>query len=563
MPTVRSTSRSRSSPVDSHRASRVRSRTSAIAAGWRGTTDGNFSYDASIRYGSNEVDYRLFNTINPSYGIDSPTDFKPGRLQNEELQAQLDFSNEFDLGWESPLVFAYGLSYMDETYNVHQSDDVASYAPGPHALQDPYGFCERDANGGFTGAPTTVAGGGEFTQSIGGVAAVAGNTIADLDCSNPDDPVFGVVGVGSNGFPGYSPEFSDEYNRDSYAVYGDLSADITENFFLQAAIRFEDYSDFGDETVGKIAARWRLTDSFALRGSVGTGFRAPTPGQQGTTNVSTRLPNGFPVATGLFPAESNVAQALGASPLRAETSTSYTLGLTWETDMLSLTVDFYSIDIDDRFNAVSTLDVSSDPDGDPDAYARYLALVAAGVTGAESIGGVNYFQNAFDSNTSGFDIVASMPFEFGSSDATLQFAMNYNENSLESDASDFLNPEAQFDFENADPNLRFNVSWFQNIGNFSFLARGRYFGESENSDNTDPLSIQEYGSTFFVDLEGSYRLGDNWTFAVGAFNVFDEYPDPVDRVASDNDFCCGRTYASTSLVPWQGGYYYGRIQVGF
>jgi iron complex outermembrane receptor protein len=535
-----------------------------IAGGWRGTTANNFSYDASIRYGSNEVDYRLFNTVNPSYGIDSPTDFKPGRLQNEELQVQLDLSNEFDLGWESPLVFAYGLSYMDETYNVHQSSDVASYAPGPHAVADPYGFCARDANGDFTGAPTTVAGTGEFTQSLGGQAAVAGNTIAGLDCSNTGDPVFNVVGVGSNGFPGYSPEFSEEYNRDSYAVYGDLSADITESFFLQAAVRFEDYSDFGNETVGKIAARWRLTDAFALRGSVGTGFRAPTPGQQGTTNVSTRLPNGFPVATGLFPPGGTVAQALGANALRPETSTSYTLGATFEGERLSVTVDFYNIDIDDRFNAISTRDVSTDPTSG-EAYDNYIALRDAGVVGAESIGGVNYFQNAFDSRTRGVDVVASFPFEMGSSDATLQFAMNYNENEFRSDPSDFLNIEEQLDFENADPNLRFNASWFQNIGNFSIMGRVRYFGESTNYDQSSGVIVgqQDFDATFFVDLEGSYRLGENWTFTLGAFNVFDEYPDQLDRVASDNDQCCGRTYSSASIVPWQGGYYYGRIQVGF
>ena len=151
---------------------------------------------------------------------------------------------------------------------------------------------------------------------------------------------------------------------------------------------------------------------------------------------------------------------------------------------------------------------------------------------------------------------------FGSS-TNVQFAFNYNESSLESDASDFLNPEAQFDFENADPNVRWNLTATHTTGNWTFLGRGRFFGESENSDNTDPLSIQEYGATFFVDLEASYQLGDNWTFSVGAFNLLDEYPDQVDRIASDNDFCCGRTYNSGSVVPWQGGYYYGRIQVGF
>ena len=435
-----------------------------VAGGFRGETDNAFAYDVSLRYGSNEIDYRLFNTINPSYGVDSPTDFQPGALQNEELQFQIDLSNEFDVGMASDLVFAYGVSYMDETYNVHQSTDLASYDDGPHALSDPYGFC----NGGV---PSTVAGGGVFTQSIGGQAAVAGNTIADLDCANPDDPVFNVVGVGSNGFPGYSPAFSEEYARDSYAVYADVSVDVTDNFFIQGAVRYEDYSDFGDETVGKIAARYLVNDNFSIRGSVGTGFRAPTPGQQGTTNVSTRLPNGFPVATGLFPASGIVAQALGATPLRAETSTSYTLGFTADLDALSLTVDFYNIEIDDRFNAISTLDVSTDPTSGDD-YLNYLALVAAGVVGAESIGGVFYFTNAFDSKTTGVDVVASYPFSWDNGqDTTVQLAFNYNESSLESDASAFLNAEERFDFENADPNTRWNATAFHTIGDLSLMAR--------------------------------------------------------------------------------------------
>lgn len=533
-----------------------------VAGGLRGGSE-SFAWDVSARYGSNEIDYRLFNTINPSYGVDSPTDFRPGALQNEEMQLQADFSNEFDIGWESPLVFAYGVSYMDETYNVHQSKDLASYDDGPHALQDPYGFCERDpVTGAFTGAPTAVAGTGEYTQSIGGQVAVAGAAIPGLDCSNPDDAVFNVVGVGSNGFPGYSPEFSEEYNRDSYAVYGDVSGDITENFFVQAAVRFEDYSDFGNETVGKIAARWRMSDAFAIRGSVGTGFRAPTPGQQGTTNVSTRLPNGFPVATGLFPASGPVAQALGATPLRPETSTSFTLGFTAETDRLSLTVDFYQIDIDDRFNSISTLDVSTDPTSGS-AYDNYLALVAAGVVGAESIGGVFYFTNAFDSKTTGVDVVASYPIEWSNgSDTTLTFAMNYNKNSLESDASAFLNAEERFDFENFDPNVRWNLTAVHSMGDWSFMGRVRYFGESENSNNNgNPLNFQTLDATTFVDLEANWQLNDNWRFTLGAQNIFDEYPPATAREIGD--FCCGRTYLSGTVVPWQGGYYYGRIGVSF
>ena len=163
-----------------------------------------------------------------------------------------------------------------------------------------------------------------------------------------------VVGVGSNGFPGYSPEFSGEYTRDSFGLYAELGLDLTEDFFVQAAVRYEDYSDFGAETVYKIAAKYDLSDSFGVRGSFNTGFRAPTPGQQGTTNVSTRLPAGVPVASGLFPASSAVASALGASPLRPETSDNFSFGVTGSLGDVDFTLDYYSIELVDYFAAIST-----------------------------------------------------------------------------------------------------------------------------------------------------------------------------------------------------------------
>jgi iron complex outermembrane receptor protein len=517
----------------------------SAAGGIRGENGNGFAWDASVRYGSNEIDYRLFNTINPSMGPDSPTDFKPGRLQNEELQFQLDFSNEFDAGTASPVVFAYGLSWMDETYNVHESSDVASYIDGPYALPDPWDLCNDD------GTPTD-----------------AGAAIASLDCADSGDPVYQVVGVGANGFPGFSPDFSGEYNRDSYAVYGDLSTDVTDRLFLQAAVRYEDYSDFGDELVGKVAARFRLNDQFALRGSYGTGFRAPTPGQQGTTNVSTRLPNGFPVATGLFPASGDVAQALGATPLKAETSTSFTLGLTADIENLTVTIDYYNIDVDDRFAAISTRDVSTDPTSG-EAYENYLALAAAGVVGAESIGGVFYFTNAYDSNTKGVDVVLSYPLEWNNGQSTnIQWAMNWNESKLTSDASDFLNEEDAYDFANYDPNIRWNFTAMHDFNEqFSLTGRVRYYGESHNSDRNSSvlpaLFIQTHSATTYIDLEANYRINDNWRLTVGGRNIMDEYPDREDRIASDNDNCCGRTYRSGGVLPWQGGYWYGRVTVDF
>ena len=523
----------------------------SFALGGRGETAGGLNYDVSYRYGFNEISYTLFNTINPSMGPDSPTSFRPGDLSNEEMQIQADFSKDFDMGLFSPMTVAFGASYMEETYEVTQSSQEASYIAGPYANPDPFGFC------------TATDGTGVATAA--GAAVIANGST--LDCSDANDPAFQAVGVGSNGFPGYSPAFSDDYDRDSFAVYLDLSADVTENLFLQGAVRYEDYSDFGNETVGKVAARYRLSEKFAIRGSLGTGFRAPTPGQQGTTNVSTRLPNGFPVATGLFPAGGAVAQALGASPLKAETSTNMTFGFTADLEDITLTVDFYKIEIEDRFNAISTRDVSSTAAVGTDARNNFEALQAAGVAGANTIGGVFYFTNAFDTDTNGVDIVASMPIEWDNGmNTNLTASVNYNEQNIQGDASAFFNIESQYDFENAFPNWRSVVTanhYFNNA--LSMMVRASYYGEETNSDRSGATfsGFQTFKPVVFWDLEGTYRFNENFALSLGGRNIFDEYPDEIDRVRGDNDQCCGRKYSSATFVPWQGGYYYARLRADF
>lgn len=513
----------------------------SLVSGIKGEFTDTLSYDFSARYGFDEISYTLKNTINPSLGELSPTSFKPGDLSNEEIQLQADFVVDIS----DTMAMSFGASYMEETYDVQQGE-FASYTAGPYAVADPYGFCNDDGT-------ATAAG-----------MAVINNNNSTLNCADPDDPVFQVVGVGSNGFPGYSPEFSDVYERDSFALYVDVEKDVTDTLLLKGALRYEDYSDFDSELSGQVAAQYDVTDTFGLRGSIGTGFRAPTPGQQGTTNVSTRLPNGQPVATGLFPASGTIAQALGATDLEPETSTNFTFGMTGEMGPVSWTLDFYRIEIENRTYAISTLDVSADPDAG-DAFDNYLALVGAGVAGAETIGGVFYFTSAFDTVTSGIDFVATMPLEWGNGGLTdLSFSMNFNETEFDSDPSDFLNAEDQFDFENENPEWRSVLTARHTMDAFSFLVRANFFGGYEDANNSGPdgaLEIQEYDPLVMFDLEGSYRFNESLSLTVGGRNIFDEYPDEADE--DINDYCCGRIYSSNSIVPWQGGYYFARLNYDF
>ena len=509
----------------------------SLLGGIRGSFDNGLNYDLSGRTGESEIRYTLSNTINPSQGRASQKSFRPGDLINSETQFQADFNYELLSDSSRPVLLAFGTSYMDESYEVVQGE-LNSYVAGPHATPDPFGFC--------SGSAPTAAGAGVIAN---------GST---LNCADSSDPVYQVVGVGSNGFPGYSPQFSEKYERSSVAMYADVSADVTDNLFLQAAVRYEDYDDFDAETVVKFAGLYRLTDQFAVRGSVGTGFRAPTPGQQGTINVSTRLPNGFPVATGLFPAGGPVAQALGASALKAETSTNYTLGFTANVGQLDLTVDYYKINLDDATNAISTRDVSTDPTSGS-AYANYLLLDAAGVAGANSIGGVLYFANGYDISSEGVDIVASYPLDFNSAGTTnLSMALNYTKKAFESDPSDYLNEEARFDFVNFNPNWRGVFTAMHDVNDLRLVARASYWGESENA-NSGTSRRQTQDATWFVDLEAQYQINDTFRIAAGGRNLFDEYP----VKGNVGDTCCGRIYESGTVIDWNGSYWFARLTANF
>ncbi|WP_199271425.1 TonB-dependent siderophore receptor [Paraglaciecola sp. L1A13] len=519
----------------------------SLVFGGKGELDSGLSYDLSGRYGYDEIEYTLENTINPSMGNATPTKFSPGSLSNEEVQFQADFFYDIN-----QYVVAFGLSYMDETYDISPGE-VDSYTASTYSVSDPWGFCDNGST------------------SDAGIAVIA--TGSTLDCSDSDDAVYQIMGVGSNGFPGYDPEYSGDYNRDSYSVYGDVSGDITDKFFAQASLRYEDYSDFGSELVYKLAGIYQVTDELGIRGSFGTGFRAPTPGQQGTTNVSTTLPNGYPVAQGLFPATSTVAQALGAEDLKAEKSTNVTLGLTYTAGNFSATLDYYNILIEDRLYAISSLDISSDEDGDSEAYTNYLALLAATdqVT-ADSIGAVIYFQNAFDTVTEGVDFVAAYNMESEYGDTKFTVSVNYNTTEFDSDPSDYLNAESMYDFENGTPKTRGVFSVAHTLDDFQITARVSYYGEYENIDSVDTddngdiiwsdTAKQTYGDEYMFDLEGTYHMTNDLSFVLGVRNLFDNYPDKVSD-ATSGDACCGRVYSSGSVVDWQGGYYYAKFLATF
>lgn len=511
----------------------------SIVAGLRGEWNNGLTYDFSIRNGESEIEYNLFNTLNPSMGNGSPTQFHLGNLVNEETQFQADFSYELDSG----AVLAFGASYLDEEYNI-LGGEPDSHLPGIYGAPDPHGFCNGD------------------TATAAGAAVIAGGST--LNCADSSDPVYYTGDVGSNGFPGFPPEFSQSYGRKATSIYADLSHDVTDTLFVQGAIRGEDYDDFGTEVTWKLAAILDVTDNFAIRGSLGTSLRAPSPGQQGTTNISVRLPNGVPVNRGLFPADSTAARAIGAQPLTPELADNITLGFTADIANVNLTVDFYSIAIEDRvFINEDANDVSTNPTAGA-AYDRYLALEAAGVANAASFGQVNYFGNAFDTTTEGVDVVATTPLDWGSNGVTsLSLALNYTRNEFDSPVSQvstFLTTEEQADFEKLQPEFRGVFTARHEVNDLAVIGRLSYYGDYEKAKSDGSLH-QEFGGVLYTDLELQYQLNDTVRLSGGARNLFDEYPD--EGITEFSYVCCGNLYGYQNNLDWQGRYFYARASMSF
>lgn len=296
----------------------------SVVAGLRGRAGNGLNWDASISYGSNEVDFFIRNTVNGSLGPMTPTEFDPGSYTQDELNFNFDISKKLN----DRTNLAAGVEWRDETFEIGQGQ-VESYEIGPLAEQ------------GFSAA--------------------------------------------SNGFPGFGPIAAGEWSRSNSAVYVDV--EWAENdWMFGTAVRFEDFEDFGSTVNGKIAGRYRFNPNFQIRGSVSTGFRAPTPGQSNAFNVSTEfdLVAMELVNNGTIPSSSAVARLRGGEPLEPEESVNYSLGTVIQKGNFTLTTDFFKIDLSDRLGVTQLFSLTQQEIDD---------LIAEGITSAANLQNFRFFAN--------------------------------------------------------------------------------------------------------------------------------------------------------------------------
>lgn len=510
----------------------------SATGGWKGEFDlgGEQSLvaDISARYGSDKIAYSIDGTVNPSMGPSSPTSFDASSYTSDELSFNADFVYSVPTSFTSgPLVFNFGAEYRRERFRIAPGEE-GSYIAGTWASADPFNFCSNES----AVASRTLTAGAPTNQGI--------------NCASASDPVYNVLQPGSNGITGIAPDVSGIWSTNNKSLYGEVTSDITDRWFLDVATRFEDYKSFGSKVVWKVATRYNLTDWLGVRGSIGTGFRAPTAGQQNMTQTSIQTVAGTQLNVGLYPPTNAVAQFLGAKPLRPEHSKNYSLGVTLSpAPNLTLTVDAYRIKLSDQMYTSSQITVTP---------AIRAAMVGAGVIGADSIDLIQFYQNALDSTTQGLDVVASYRgdwFDAGTTNLTAAF----NTNSFKIDkvlvSTVSFNSTTVYNFEHNDPKWRANATVNQQIGPVSLMLRANLFGPWSRQTTAASGLIQHYKTETVFDAEISVPVTEKLSLTLGARDVFDNYPD-VNKIDDTN----GRTYVD-GPVSWQGGYYYARMNFNF
>ena len=461
----------------------------SLVFGTKGELENDITYDVSLNLGQNEVDFAISNTINPSLGPETPFEFSPGRYTQSEQTLDIDFTKPFDVGLYEPLFVATGFQYRNESYESF-AGDTASYEIGPLATQ------------GF--------------------------------------------GIGSNGFPGLAANSQGRVSRNNIALYIDAEAYITENFMLAGALRYEDFSDFGDTTKGKIAFRWQALENIAFRGAFSTGFKAPTLGQSNVRNVTTAFGTGGElIDRATLPPTDPVSQLKGGEQLTPEESESITFGVVADFENgLFITADYYNIELTDRISTASGIALTEED---------IATLLAQGINDASSFSEISFFTNDFDTTTEGVDVVANYAMEMMGGET--KFSLAYNWTSTEVDrASENISDFRIRMLEDNLPAVRYSATANHTNGDWRFLARLNYYGSIFEDHLDSALPIDKVGSEFTVDLEVAYNFTEELTVTVGAKNAFDEYPDENTQYAG----IAGSLYPTTSPIGINGGFYYLR-----
>ena len=479
----------------------------SILVGLRGIVAEDLGWDLSASYGRHASDFFIKNTVNASLGPDTPTEFDPG----DYIQADTNINLDLTYPLHDLVFLAAGCEYRTETFEIVQGQEE-SWKIGPLASQ------------GFSS--------------------------------------------GSNGFPGFSDIAQGDWTRSNFAGYLETELTPIEPWVISAAIRAENFEDFGSTINYKVATSYAFSDDLMefltldpevdlrVRGSYSTGFRAPTPGQQNAFNVTTEFgENNTLVNKGTIPSTHAAAGLVGGKALEPEKSKNFTVGTVISDDVVSVTIDYFNIKVEDRL--APTKDFQR---GEDITEEQIQQLVDEGITSAGNLQEFRFFTNEFETSTQGIDLVLTAPIAKGA----VSLAYNYTTTEVTKRNADILDDTRVRLLEEGLPKHRGNVTLTQNIaGNLGVLGRVNYYGPWYEY----AVGAQIYDDVFLVDLEINYPFAENLGITVGVNNVFNVEPNNVTwsdpNIENFTGAIVGRPFGEYSPYGFGGAFWYTKIGYNF
>ena len=460
----------------------------SVSVGIRHKMDNDWNLDFNNTFGKNNFHYFIKGSNNASMQESSPTDFDAGGHYLSQNTTGLDFNKYFD-DVASGLSIAFGMEYRTENFAIF-AGEVPSYGL-------------YDVNGVVITNPEQ-------------------QTVA-FDSNNDDLP------GGSQGFPGYSPDNEVDRSRTNYGLYLDTELNISEAFMIAGAVRFEEYSDFGNTFNGKFATRLKITNDLSLRGSVSTGFRAPSLAQLYYNLIFTNIVAGNSVPSLLSANNSTITKAFGIGPLQEEKAVNGSIGFTYKKGGFTATVDAYSISVDDRIILTDN-------------------FTDQAILGPLKVDAAQFFANGVDTRTTGLDMVFNYNTLLGS-DGNIDIALIGNFNKLKIDKIHngalneftFFGPFSQAYLKAAAPDYKFGLNLGYSNSKFNGQISLTQFSDvtlqdfqwvdspATNQAEADALyatATDVYKATMTVDLSLGYEFTDKLTLTIGANNLFNKYPTP-------------------------------------
>lgn len=498
----------------------------SLSAGIKGNWDG-WNIDFSNTFGQNSFTYNIRNTGNTSLRFASPDEFDAGGLRFSQNTINLDFSKKYDV-WNGINV-AFGAEHRYENFKITQGDEAS--------------YTTYDAAGNVWNN-TSPRGTDFFGNALPG---------------------------GSQVFSGFKPVNAVDKNRQAVAAYADVEFNFTNWLLVDAAARYENYSDFGSTFNYKLASRIKVAPNFNVRLAGSTGFRAPSIHQIYYNVTSTLFTNSQLLEVGTFSNDSEIAGLLEMPKLKQETSKSASVGFTYRIPSagLSFTADGYFTRINNRIILTDQFLRSEVP---PAAQA---------VLDAQGINAAQFFTNAIDTETKGIDLVISHNVRFSGLKLDNSFAANISETRKVGDIHSsgllqspnlekiYFSEKSRVYLEEAVPRVKASLSHTLTWKNASFYLRNTYFGKVTGADiidvNGDGVvgfnEHQQIGHKIITDLSLAYQFTKNVGLTLGVNNLFDIYPDKNLTASTNNDqFIYSR---STSQFGQNGRYVFTRLNFNF